>query len=72
MKNLTKEQWNQIIQAVITMIVTVCNIILVSSCALSISGSILKNSSHSSSTNSQKTEQVVDSVQVNNNLTPIK
>lgn len=65
---ITNDQWNRIIQAVITMIVTVCNIILVSSCALSVSGSLLKNSPHSSATTNQKVEQVIDSTTVNNPL----
>ena len=66
--NLSHDQWNRIIQAVITMTVTICNIVLVSSCALSISGSLLKNSPNSFATTNQKVEQHVDSATVNNPL----
>lgn len=68
MNKLTNDQWNRIVQALVTFIVTVCNVILVSSCALSISGSLLKNSPHSSATTNQRVEQVVDSTTVNNPL----
>jgi hypothetical protein len=54
---LTSDQWNRIIQAIITAIVTICNIILVSSCAVTMSMSIQKNNSSST----QQVEQKADS-----------
>lgn len=37
MVKLTNDQWNRIIQALVTFIVTVCNVILVTSCTLAVS-----------------------------------
>lgn len=54
---LTSDQWNRIIQAIITAIVTICNIILVSSCAVTMSMSVQKNNSSST----QQVEQKADS-----------
>lgn len=39
---LTSDQWNRIIQAIVTAIVTICNIILVTSCAVTMSMSVQK------------------------------
>ena len=44
---LTNDQWSRIIQALVTFIVTVCNVVLVSSCAVTMSMSIQKNNSSS-------------------------
>lgn len=54
---LTSDQWNRIIQAIVTAIVTICNIILVSSCAVTMSMSVQKNNSGST----QQVEQKADS-----------
>ncbi len=58
---LTSDQWNRIIQAIITAIVTICNIILVSSCAVTMSMSIQKNNSSSNQQIEQKSESRNDS-----------
>lgn len=58
---LTSDQWNRIIQAIVTAIVTICNIILVSSCAVTMSMSIQKNNSSSSQQIEQKSESRNDS-----------
>lgn len=58
---LTSDQWNRIIQAIITAIVTICNIILVSSCAVTMSMSIQKNNSNSNQQIEQKSESRNDS-----------
>lgn len=58
---LTSDQWNRIIQAIITAIVTICNIILVSSCAVTMSMSIQKNNSSSNQQIDQKSESRNDS-----------
>lgn len=58
---LTSDQWNRIIQAVVTAIVTICNIILVSSCAVTMSMSIQKNNSSSNQQIEQKSESRNDS-----------
>jgi hypothetical protein len=58
---LTSDQWNRIIQAIVTAIVTICNIILVSSCAVTMSMSIQKNNSSSTQQVEQKTESRNDS-----------
>ena len=58
---LTSDQWNRIIQAIITAIVTICNIILVSSCAVTMSMSIQKNNSSSNQRIEQKSESRNDS-----------
>ena len=58
---LTSDQWNRIIQAIITAIVTICNIILVSSCAVTMSMSIQKNNSISNQQIEQKSESRNDS-----------
>ena len=61
MKQLTSDQWNRIIQAIVTAIVTICNIILVSSCAVTMSMSIQKNNSSSNQQIDQKSESRNDS-----------
>lgn len=58
---LTSDQWNRIIQAIITAIITICNIILVSSCAVTMSMSIQKNNSSSNQQIEQKSESRNDS-----------
>ena len=58
---LTSDQWNRIIQAIVTAIVTICNIILVSSCAVTMSMSIQKNNSSSNQQIEQKSESRYDS-----------
>lgn len=58
---LTSDQWNRIIQAIVTAIVTICNIILVSSCAVTMSMSIQKNNSSSAQQIEQKSESRNDS-----------
>jgi hypothetical protein len=58
---LTSDQWNRIIQAIVTAIVTICNIILVSSCAVTMSMSIQKNNSSSTQQIEQKSESRNDS-----------
>lgn len=58
---LTSDQWNRIIQAIVTAIVTICNIILVSSCAVTMSMSIQKNNSSSAQQTEQKSESRNDS-----------
>lgn len=58
---LTSDQWNRIIQAIVTAIVTICNIILVSSCAVTMSMSIQKNNSSSTQQLEQKSESRNDS-----------
>lgn len=58
---LTSDQWNRIIQAIVTAIVTICNIILVSSCAVTMSMSIQKNNSSSNQQIEQKPESRNDS-----------
>ena len=58
---LTSDQWNRIIQAIVTAIVTICNIILVSSCAVTMSMSIQKNNSSSNQQIEQKSESLNDS-----------
>ena len=58
---LTSDQWNRIIQAIVTAIVTICNIILVSSCAVTMSMSIQKNNSSSNQQIEQKSESRNDS-----------
>lgn len=58
---LTSDQWNRIIQAIVTAIVTICNIILVSSCAVTMSMSIQKNNSSSTQQVEQKSESRNDS-----------
>lgn len=58
---LTSDQWNRIIQAIVTAIVTICNIILVSSCAVTMSMSIQKNNSSSTQQTEQKSESRNDS-----------
>lgn len=58
---LTSDQWNRIIQAIVTAVVTICNIILVSSCAVTMSMSIQKNNSSSNQQIEQKSESRNDS-----------
>lgn len=58
---LTSDQWNRIIQAIVTAIVTICNIILVSSCAVTMSMSVQKNNSSSNQQIEQKSESRNDS-----------
>lgn len=58
---LTNDQLNRIIQALITFIVTVCNVVLVSSCAVTMSMSIQKNNSSSHQQIDQKSESRNDS-----------
>ena len=58
---LTSDQWNRIIQAIVTAIVTICNIILVSSCAVTMSMSIQKHNSSSNQQIEQKSESRNDS-----------
>lgn len=58
---LTSDQWNRIIQAIVTAIVTICNIILVSSCVVTMSMSIQKNNSSSTQQIEQKSESRNDS-----------
>lgn len=62
---LTSDQWNRIIQAIITAIVTICNIVLVSSCAVTMSMSIQKNNSSSNQQIEQKSESRNDSTTLN-------
>lgn len=62
---LTSDQWNRIIQAIVTAIVTVCNIILVSSCVVTMSMSIQKNNSSSTQQIEQKSESRNDSTTLN-------
>lgn len=62
---LTSDQWNRIIQAIVTAIVTICNIILVSSCAVTMSMSIQKNNSSSTQQIEQKSESRNDSTTLN-------
>lgn len=61
---LTSDQWNRIIQAIITAIVTICNIILVSSCAVTMSMSVQKNNSSSTQQIEQSAESRNDSTQL--------
>ena len=61
---LTSDQWNRIIQAIVTAIVTICNIILVSSCAVTMSMSIQKNNSSSNQQIEQSSESRNDSTQL--------
>lgn len=58
---LTSDQWNRIIQAIVTAVVTICNIILVSSCAVTMSMSVQKNNSSSTQQTEQKSESRNDS-----------
>ncbi len=58
---LTNDQWSRIIQALVTFIVTVCNVVLVSSCAVTMSMSIQKNNSSSHQQIDQKSESRNDS-----------
>lgn len=58
---LTSDQWNRIIQAIVTAVVTICNIILVSSCAVTMSMSVQKNNSSSAQQIEQKSESRNDS-----------
>ncbi|KAA3952572.1 hypothetical protein F3D71_08895 [Bacteroides ovatus] len=58
---LTSDQWNRIIQAIVTAVVTICNIILVSSCAVTMSMSVQKNNSSSTQQIEQKSESRNDS-----------
>ena len=58
---LTSDQWNRIIQAIVTAVVTICNIILVSSCAVSMLMSVQKNNSSSTQQIEQKSESRNDS-----------
>lgn len=62
---LTSDQWNRIIQAIITAIVTICNIILVSSCAVTMSMSVQKNNSSSTQQVEQKADSRNDSTTLN-------
>ena len=62
---LTSDQWNRIIQAIVTAIVTICNIILVSSCAVTMSMSVQKNNSSSTQQIEQKSESRNDSTTLN-------
>lgn len=61
---LTSDQWNRIIQAIVTAIVTICNIILVSSCAVTMSMSVQKNNSSSNQQIEQSAESRNDSTQL--------
>lgn len=54
---LSNDQINRIVQAIVTAIVTICNIILVSSCAVTMSMSVQKNNS----TFTQKVDQSAES-----------
>ena len=58
---LTNDQWSRIIQALVTFIVTVCNVVLVSSCAVTMSMSIQKNNSSSHQQIDQKSASRNDS-----------
>ena len=58
---LTSDQWNRMIQAIVTAVVTICNIILVSSCAVTMSMSVQKNNSSSTQQIEQKSESRNDS-----------
>lgn len=58
---LTNDQWSRIIQALVTFIVTVCNVVLVSSCAVTMSMSIQKNNSSSNQQIDQKSKSRNDS-----------
>ena len=62
---LTSDQWNRIIQAIITAVVTICNIILVSSCAVTMSMSVEKNNSSSTQQVEQKADSRNDSTTLN-------
>lgn len=62
---LTSDQWNRIIQAIITAVVTICNIILVSSCAVTMSMSVQKNNSSSTQQVEQKADSRNDSTTLN-------
>lgn len=62
---LTSDQWNRIIQAIVTAIVTICNIILVSSCAVTMSLSVQKNNSSSTQQVEQKADSRNDSTTLN-------
>lgn len=62
---LTSDQWNRIIQAIVTAIVTICNIILVSSCAVTMSMSVQKNNSSSTQQVEQKADSRNDSTTLN-------
>ena len=62
---LTSDQWNRIIQAIITAVVTICNIILVSSCAVTMSMSVQKNNSRSTQQVEQKADSRNDSTTLN-------
>lgn len=61
---LTNDQWNRIIQAIVTFIVTVCNIVLMTSCTIALSVSKHNQNSH------QQVEQTtqLDSINQINNL----
>lgn len=62
---LTSDQWSRIIQAIVTAIVTICNIILVSSCAVTMSMSVQKNNSSSTQQVEQKADSRNDSTTLN-------
>lgn len=61
---LSNDQINRIIQAIITAVVTICNIILVSSCAVTMSMSVQKNNSTSTQKVDQSAESRNDSTQL--------
>ena len=61
---LSNDQINRIVQAIVTAIVTICNIILVSSCAVTMSMSVRKNNSTSTQKVDQSAESRNDSTQL--------
>lgn len=62
---LSNDQINRIVQAIVTAIVTICNIILVSSCAVTMSMSVQKNNSTCTQKVDQSAESRNDSTQLN-------
>lgn len=60
---LSNDQINRIVQAIVTAVVTICNIILVSSCAVTMSMSVQKNNSTSTQKVDQSAESRNDSTQ---------
>ena len=61
---LSNDQINRIVQAIVTAVVTICNIILVSSCAVTMSMSVQKNNSTSTQKVDQSAESRNDSTQL--------
>lgn len=62
---LTNDQWNRIIQAVVTFIVTVCNIVLMTACTIALS--VSKNNQNASQSTEQRASNsmAADSTNIN-------